>query len=240
MYECKNCGVELDEKMNFCPLCGEKANNMLTENNETYKNQPIKGNNRQAYNLMGLTYPQKQKLFWELSGIILLTGMTVTFIIDLLTTQAISWSKYTLSIGFYLFLNISFISFLKNKIAMMAILSFISTSLLLVMIDVFNNNMGWGLKLGFPLIFFIYLAILVFLWAVKKTRQKGINLIAFFLLLSGILSLAIETLITLHLGNFQLVWSPILLVSVFSIAIILLFIHYRLKKVTDLKRFFHI
>jgi hypothetical protein len=129
---------------------------------------------------------------------------------------------------------------MKNKAILMAFLSFVSTSLLLLAIDFFNSNIGWGLKLGVPLIFSIYIAIGFFIITVKRTKQKGINLIAFFLLLSGVLCIIIETIVSLHSGTFKLIWSPILLVSVFSVAVILLFIHYRLKKVTDLKRFFHI
>lgn len=240
MYKCKKCGVELDSKMNFCPLCGEKS-----EGEQTGTNLSVKANNHtnkksHTYDLTGLTEPQKEKLFWELSGIILLTGMIVTSIIDFLTSKTLTWSKYTLAIGLHLFINISLLSFIKNKTILLAFLSFVSTSLLLLSIDFFNNNIGWGLKLGVPLIFSIYIAIGFFIITVKQTKQKGINLIAFFLLLSGVLCIIMETIISLHLGTFKLVWSPILLVSVFSVAIILLFIHYRLKKVTDLKRFFHI
>ncbi|HOO82956.1 MAG TPA: DUF6320 domain-containing protein [Prolixibacteraceae bacterium] len=240
MYECKKCGVELDPKMNFCPLCGEKAEKEQTGSvNSVNANNQINKKNH-TYDLTGLTEPQREKLFWELSGIILLTGMIVTSIIDFLTTKTLTWSKYTLAIGLYLFINISLLSFMKNKAVFMAFLSFVSTALLLLTIDYINNNMGWGLKLGVPLILSTYFAIGVFITTVKKTKQKGINLIAFFLLLSGVLCIIIETIVSLHLGAFKLIWSPILLVSVFSVAVILLFIHYRLKKVTDLKRFFHI
>ena len=37
MSECKKCGVELDSKMNFCPLCGEKTDIEQTDTTSSVK-----------------------------------------------------------------------------------------------------------------------------------------------------------------------------------------------------------
>jgi len=146
-----------------------------------------------------------------------------------------------MSASLALFLIITMIVFLKRKIEVSLTGSFITTSILMVLFDMFNENIGWGTKLGTPLVFSFYLVVYILISLVRRSKQRGINLIAYFLIASGILSLCIEGIISLQINNmlsFQ--WSVIALVSVLPVSVILLFIHYRLRKGTDLKRFFHI
>ncbi|MBN1926481.1 MAG: zinc ribbon domain-containing protein [Prolixibacteraceae bacterium] len=241
MNLCKNCGVELDINMNYCPLCGQKS----TQSDSLFSDKKPEKKEFKAinepYNLNELSASQKRKVFWELSAIILASSVVVSFIIDLIISKEINWSKYPITIGIFLFINISLISFIPKKIFILLSGSFISTSLFLIILDLYIHNLGWGFKLGIPIIFFIYLIVFFLTVVVKKSRQKGINLIAYFLIAAGIMGLCIEGILSLHLLNrFELRWSIILLVSLLSASGILLFIHYRLKKATDLKRFFHI
>jgi len=241
MNTCKNCGVELDIEMNYCPLCGQKSSvSNSSGHKETIGNKPTKVEN-EPYNFNGLTQPQKRKVFWELSGIIIVSGILVSFIIDLIINKQISWSKYVITIGLFFLINISLINFLRKRVIALLFSSFISTSLLLLLLDWYNQNLHWGLKFGIPMIFFCYLTVFFLIVLVQKSRQKGINIIAYFLMAAGILGMCIEGILALHqYDQFKLQWSVILFVSLLSVSAILLFIHYRLKRATDLKSFFHI
>jgi hypothetical protein len=227
--------------MKFCPLCGKHISDVLPGKEEHFPYIETRQEERILSDFKELTPVQRRKLFWQLSGIILISGMMVTFIIDLIINQSITWSKYSMSACLALFINISMIVFFKKKIILSLIGCFISTSILLVLFDMFNKNIGWGTKLGTPLVFSFYLVIFVLISIVRRSKQRGINLIAYFLIAASILTLSVEGIISLQVDkqlNFQ--WSVITLVSVLSVAAILLFIHYRLRKGTDLKRFFHI
>jgi len=46
----------------------------------------------------------------------------------------------------------------------------------MVLFDVFNKNLGWGTKLGIPLVFSFYLVVFVLISLVKSSKQRGINL----------------------------------------------------------------
>jgi hypothetical protein len=241
MNYCNNCGVELEEQTISCPLCGKHTTDEIPEDKEYIQFQKTRQSERLLYDFKELTPIQRRRLFWQLSGMILISGMIVTFIIDLITNKGITWSKYSLSACLALFLIITMIVFLKRKIIVSLTGSFITTSILMVLFDMFNKNIGWGTKLGIPLVFSFYLVVFVLISLVSRSKQRGINLIAYFLIASGILSLCIEGIISLQINNrlnFQ--WSVIALVSVLPVSAILLFIHYRLRKGTDLKRFFHI
>jgi hypothetical protein len=235
MNYCKNCGVELEENMNFCPLCGKSIADETFQNKEDLHYQKTKQEERILSDFKELTQIQRRKLFWELSGIILISGMIVTFIIDLITNKGITWSKYSVSVCMVLFVNITLIVFLQKKILYLLIGSFLSTSILFILFDMYNKNKEWGIKFGIPLIFSFYLVAFVLISLVRRSRQRGINLIAYFLIAAGILSLCIEGIISFQIKNrLDLQWSVIILTSV------LFFIHYRLRKGTDLKRFFYI
>lgn len=227
--------------MFFCPLCGKHISDETTELKDYIQFQKTRQDERLLSDFKELTPIQRQRLFWQLSALILISGMIVTFIIDLIINKNISWSKYSMSTCLALFLIITFIVFLKRKLLVALIGSFITTSVLMVLFDTFNKNIGWGTKLGIPLVFSFYLVVFVLISLVRRSKQRGINLIAYFLIASGILSLCVEGIISLQIKNsldFQ--WSVIALVSVLSVSAILLFIHYRLRRGTDLKRFFHI
>ncbi|HZH72559.1 MAG TPA: zinc ribbon domain-containing protein, partial [Mariniphaga sp.] len=86
-----------------------------------------------------------------------------------------------------------------------------------------------------------YLSVLILIFFIRQARQKGLNVIAYSVIAAGILSICTEGMISIFIQNkIYLGWSLIVMVSVFFIAIPLFYIHYRLKKATDLKRFFHI
>jgi hypothetical protein len=241
MNYCNNCGVELEDSMNICPLCGNDLSGTLLRHKEDIPFQESKQQGRLPSDFIGLTKLQRIKVFWQLSGIILISGMIVTFIIDLIINQSITWSRFSMSACLALFVNITLIVFFKNKIAIALAGNFLFTSMLLVLFDVFNENIGWGTKLGVPLLFSFFLVVYLLIYLVRRSKQRGINLIAYFLIASGILSLSVEGIISIQIDNrlsFQ--WSVIVLASVLSISAILLFIHYRLRKGTDLERFFHI
>jgi hypothetical protein len=240
MNSCNYCGVELDVEMNYCPLCGHKSNTPAIPDRKTIRKESSETIN-EPYGFNELTQQQKRKLFWELSTLILVSIVVVTFILDLLINKQITWSKYTITVGLVLLINISMIVFMQKHVFLLLSGCFVSTSLLLIILDKFNQNLGWGLKVGIPIIFFIYLVVYFLIFAIRKSRQKGINIIAYFLIAIGILCLCIEGYISLHTLNYiRLQWSAIVLVSVIPVSAILFFIHYRLKKVTDLKKFFNI
>jgi len=241
MNTCKYCGVELDVEMNFCPLCGQKSNQTNHIRLEEFTPKVPVDAESGSYGFKKLTQNQKSKVVWELSTIILVSGIIVPFILNLILNKQVTWSKYTITIGLFLFVNLTLISFLQKRLFMLLLGSFIITSLLLLMLDLYSHNLGWGLKLGIPIIFFIYLIVFLLITVIRRSKQKGFNIIAYFLMAIGILGMSIESILDIHLsGILNLQWSVILLVSVLPVSTILLFIHYRLKRATDLKRFFHI
>ncbi len=241
MKKCTNCGVELEKNMNFCPLCGEPV---MRENEETPEYiQVRKRKQEEAFltDFQRLKPQEKRKLVWEIAGIILVSGIFITFIIDFAGNYNLSWSKFPMIICAILFVNISFILLWYHRLVLSLTGSFLSASALLVILDIMNGVTGWGINLGIPLLLVAYIIVFLFIVNIKAARKKGLNIIAFSLIAAGLLTICTEGIISLYtVDALQLEWSLITMASVLPIAVLLLFIHYRLKKGTDLKRFFHI
>ena len=188
-----------------------------------------------------LTKAEKMKLFWQISGIILISGILITLVIDLVVNNALSWSKYPVVVCSVIFINISLLRFLYNTIVFLLFGSFVSVSALLVLLDMFNGAIGWGVKLGVPLLFAAYIVFFVLILLIRLAKKHGLNIIAYCLLASGLLCICTEGIISLYrLNRFYIEWSLIVMASVLPVSVLLLYIHYRLKKGTNLKRFFHI
>ncbi|MFC2137639.1 DUF6320 domain-containing protein [Bacteroidota bacterium] len=240
MNYCKNCGVELDEKMNFCPLCGELVEDKIV-NKEYLKSAQPQPKEKLLSDYESLTQKQRRKLFWELSGIILISGIIVTLIINIIINKSITWSKYSVTISLVLLINTTIVTFWRNRIILMFVVSFISTSILLILLDIYYLNIGWGIRLGIPFLFSFYFITLLLAMLVRIFKQRGFNLLACFFIAIGLLTICIEGIISVYTKKiFYLHWSLIVIVCMIPISAILFFIHYRLKKGIDLKRVFHI
>ncbi|MCF8399322.1 MAG: zinc ribbon domain-containing protein [Bacteroidales bacterium] len=241
MKICPNCGVELEGNTNFCPLCGEAIIDENTENPEYLKLRKKEQQEKVLNAFQKLSGFQKRKLFWEISGILLFSGILITLIIDLLEDNNLSWSKYTVTICAIVFINISLFSFLYKRIYLLFLGSFLASSVLLILLDMFNNNIGWGKKFGIPLLFVAYLIILGLILMIRRSREKELNLITYSLIASGLLSICIEAMISLYNNKgLELSWSLIVIICVLPVSSLLLFIQHRLKRGFELKRFFHI
>ena len=242
MKYCANCGVELDQSMNECPLCHKAA----SENTEMEKApqdfSPSTAAEKTAVSPQNDgERKQNRKLFWELTVLIFFSVAIITLLIDLLTSRHMSWSKYTVGISMVLLVNSSLISFWRHKPLIVFAGSFASIAVLLLLFDYFGNSSGWGLKLGIPLLLLCYVFLSVILLLVRHLHEKGINFIALLLSAASIICVGIEILLDHFVHqHVSMGWSMYVLFSTLPLAGILLFVHYRMKKGRELKRLFHL
>lgn len=241
MIQCPNCGVEVEENANFCSLCGEPLPGNTTGNEAFIKSGKIRQEEKLVRDYQQLTGFQKRKIFWQISGLVFISGIIITLLIDYIGNQSITWSKYPATISLILFVNFTLNTFLRNRITLMLVLSFLSVTALFTLFDVYAGDTGWEIKLGIPIILIAYITVFILILLVRKAKQKGLNIIAYSMIAAGLLCIYTEGMISVYFrSSVYFGWSLIVMVSVALIALLLLFIHYRLKKATDLKRFFHI
>jgi hypothetical protein len=238
---CPNCGVELEAAMHACPLCNFTDFDNPSQQGEMISASASLPKSRTISEYEKLSPVQKRKLFWELSGIALISVIVVTLIINLVSSNGITWSRYPMTACLVLFVNITLFSFLRHRLLYLLGGSFLSTSALLVLFDLFNNAIGWGTHLGIPILFSVYLISFFITMMLNHSKHKGFNILAWFFLSTGLLSLCIDGILSDYLKdriNFH--WSLIVMVCIIPVSGILFYIHYRLKKGIELRQFFHI
>ena len=241
MVQCPNCRVELEENANFCSLCGEPLMDKSAENTTYIRSGKMRREEKLLTDYQQLTGFQKRKIFWQISGLILISGIIITLLIDFIGNRDITWSKYPATISLVLFINFTLNTFLRKKMTLMVALSFLSVTGLFMLFDVFAGDTGWEIKPGISILLVAYLAVFGLISMIRKAKQKGLNVIAYSLVAAGLFCIYTEGIISIYFrDSVYFGWSLVVMVSVALIALLLLYIHYRLKKATDLKRFFHI
>ncbi len=241
MIQCPNCGVESEENANFCSLCGELLLDGNSESQMFNKSGRIGREEKILTDYQRLSGLQKRKIFWKISGLVLFSSIILTLLIDYVGNSTISWSRYPATISLVLFINFTLNTFLHNKWLPLAGLSFLSLLSLFILFDIYAEETGWKTELGIIVLFAGYLTVFTLIYIIRNSKQKGLNVIAYSLFTAGILSVCTESLISIYRsGTIHPGWSLIVVVSAILISLLLLYIHYRLKKATDLRRFFHI
>ncbi|MCF8226577.1 MAG: DUF6320 domain-containing protein [Bacteroidales bacterium] len=240
MNYCNYCGVELDKTMTSCPLCGLTVGEKRVITHEWKSKQPI-FKDKISSEIKNMTAAQKRKLFWEISAIILISGILVTLVINWIESKNITWSKYTLVSSLSILATISFFTLLRNRPFMLVLGSFISNAALLLLLDLISSNIGWGTKLGIPILFSLYALILIVLWLIRISHRRGFNILALIFIAMGLFLICIEVFVSLYFNHkITLSWSIIAASSMIPISTLLFFVHYRLKSGIELRRFFNI
>ena len=232
MNICINCGVELEDGIFQCPLCGKNQDDPADIKAETM-NYPS--------DIINLHKKETRKHIWELTGIIAFSGIAVCTIVDLVIGKGIKWS---------LFADVSIISawvfltfiMLKIRNAWILITGLSATTLLmLLMFDLISAKDNWFLPVGLPITlsaaFFVCLAVILYRYA----KFKGFNILAIIFLSAAGFCILTEIILDKYMrGKVDVHWSLLAAVSILPIALVLFYVHYRMKKGNKLDSFFHI
>jgi hypothetical protein len=234
---CSKCGVEVDDIVEVCPLCGTPVQKFNTGNEiprTPYPPENPSPNKKPAseYNLT---------LVWIIITVIFFIPLFALLTINFEYKGSSAWTGYALSsiISAWLCVTIVF-TFRKNYIicsaGIMAVLS-----LLLFFFDFLYDNMTWFFPFGLPALFLLYILAIAVIILSSKVKEKGLNIIAFILIAAGLFCFGFDSLFTLMVIKIiKPSWSLIILSVLFPTALLFLFLHHKMKKRIKFKRFFHI
>ncbi len=233
MIICKNCGVELEEDMLNCPLCGEPVGSYNNEQRALLKPQPLL-----PYKKMSQS---QRKFTWEIVSLILFSSAIATFIVDFIINRHITWSELPVAISLTIFCYVSLFAFWHQRTIIQISGGFLLSSLCLVILDALTSGIQWSIKLGMPLLFTSNLVIIVLDVIIHKSKYKGINLIAYAFLGAVLLCICVEGALSFFkTESFHFEWSIIVAGCTIPVILVLLFVHFRLKKGRSLEKTFHI
>ena len=234
MRICENCGVELDDNMDVCPLC----NGVIQVNPPgrvtviAYKQKTKFGQRME---------PKKKKVIWEIISVILLSGSTSTIVIDFILNKSITWSDYPVAFSLSMFAYVSFFAFWPQRTFIRMIASFVLSSFFIILLDSVEDGINWSFGLGIPLLFAGNIVAVPLILLIKKAKNKGVNLIAYTFIAISLFCVFTEGIITnyrYHALDFS--WSIIVMGCTMPVILLLLFMHFRLKRGRSLEKIFHL
>lgn len=232
MPYCSNCGVEVDESLKICPLCKNEIN---------YKRDSMQ-DNTEFSDEDSTKYSRSRKMvFWELITFSLIVPIIIVILINLFQSSKLSWSLFVVLslVASWIFITIPF--FLMTQPVLFLIGYFINTYLFLLGIDAVNGNFEWFFSLAMPIIFIFYFLMAVTVAVSIRIKRKGVNIVAFILVVLSLFCVGIDFSILSYLSKpIKLGWSLIILIVVLPIALFLFYFDYRLSKYINLKKYFSV
>ncbi len=232
MTICINCGVELDDGLKVCPLCGNDPATKV-DKDDISNNYPS--------GIIQIQRKENKRYLWELSGIIAFSGIAVCTIVDLLISKNLKWSLFTdISIS-AAWIILTLFMFTKRKPFILVSLMMLTIMATLFLIDLVAGGKQWFFPVGFPMVIagFITAGIIIILY--RAAHFKGLNIIAASLVILSGFCIITEMVLDKYLdGSVDLRWSLIAAISILPVALIFFFYHYRLKKGNRLDSLFHI
>ncbi len=227
MAICKNCGVDLGEGNDKCPLCEPEESRH--------------GRVASAADLFRLSRIENTRHLYEITMLLLVSGVIITLAIDMVFGKGMSWSLVTTTSLGYLIVFISAIYLLRKRPFIVITAATAATLVFLWLVDLFTGNNGWSRTLACPLALSAGVLTAGVLFLNSLSRYRGLNLLATILI-----ALAIFTFITEYLtdrlisDSYNPQWSVVTAASLTIIAMFFIFIHYRMKRGRSLGRLFHI
>jgi len=232
MAICVNCGVELDNGLRVCPLCG-KDPLIKSEQADISDNYPS--------GIIQIQRKENRRYLWELSGIIAFSGIAVCTIVELLISKNLRWSLFSdVSIA-AAWIIITLFLFVYRKPFILVSLLMLTIMAALFLIDVIAAGQNWFFPVGLPMIIaaFITTGIIIILY--RTAHFKGLNIIAAALIILSGFCIITEMILDKYLnGSVDLRWSLIAAISILPVSLVFFFYHYRLKKGNRLDSFFHV
>jgi hypothetical protein len=232
MTLCVNCGVELDDGLKICPLCGKDPENKI-ELEQPSDNYPS--------GIIRVQKKENRRYLWELSGIIAFCGIAVCTLLDLLTGKGLNWSLFSDVSMSAAWVIMTLYLFAYKRILTIVILQMLTILAALFFIDLIATGGAWFFPVGLPVTVAAFIGAGTLIVLYRSARLKGLNIVASaFVVLSGF-SIITEIIFDKYRnGVLNLQWSLIIAVSVLPVALLLFFFHYRLKKGNRLDSLFHI
>jgi len=225
MAICKNCGVDLGEGNDKCPLCD-------------IKEEP--GKIGSPADLLNFSKKENRKQLYELAMVLFASAIVITIAINAVFGRG-NWSMLTTTCIGYVMAIITILNFAKRHPYWLIGGSMTATLLLLFLLDMLTGNKGWFASVAGPVTasFAILSGAVIFFNSLSK--YKGLNLIASILIAFAIFVLVIEYFTDRFISDiFNPQWSIVAAASLIILASILIFVHYRLKRGRSLGRLFHI
>jgi len=232
MALCPKCGVELDEGLTSCPLCGTP----LTSDEGRPRESIFDPEDREKF-----TEDERRTIAWEVVSVSAGIAAAVVCLVDLLLERTLSWSLYPISSLIFLWILFTAVLRLGKRPLSATIVAAVALPLYLLVLNLIEGSLTWGPTLAVPIAIIAELAAGLVVFAMSKVRRKGANVIAFCLLGVSLLCIGIDASLNLYFeAHLGLRWSTIVATALVPVAGFLFYLHHRVTKKSNLRKLFRL
>lgn len=235
MPYCVNCGVELNQEAEACPLC---ATVVVSPSRQT-QGKPERAKSAIPADDIG-TFDKG--LWIKLVSIILAVPVLLSLVIDGVLMGGISWSLYVaaslllvwvwMTSPFYCKSNCYGIWITVDALVLLAYL---------FAIERISHTVGWFLPLAVPVTISLYISVLLSTWLTRKNLIRELQIPSLAIFLLGILSVIINGSISLYnFGKIKIGWSLLVFIPALAIGAIGVMLQRRRWIVEELKHWFRV
>jgi len=228
---CPNCGVILDDGLKECPLCNKPAQTKHER----------RGDELYPSDILNLTSKRNRIYAWELSAIIAFSASLICIIVDLVIVKGINWSLFAVTGICGVWSIITAFTYFHKRPVILGFTLALSTLAMLAVFDILDPPLNWFVGLGLPISVAFWILFASFLLILRKLKWKGFNMLAYVFFEISALCIVIDIFTDKYFkDNVFIDWSAITSATLVPIAGVLFFIHYRMKRGSDLRSFFHV
>ncbi|MBN1799060.1 MAG: hypothetical protein JW822_10805 [Spirochaetales bacterium] len=235
MPYCSQCGVEVEEYIDVCPLCStpiHKSKVIIDKKNLKFPDKPVIDKKTGILRFLA----------WEIIGVALLTAFLIILLTNLITDLNITWARYPLASIFTVWLLATFPLLLTKNPLLIALFSVTTIMIFIAFIDIIDNwTVDWYYYIALPIALLLIIVTGLVIMLSIKVKKKGVNIAAFILFGTGTIAVGLDVIINYALSNFIILsWSLFVIIPILLTGIFLLYIHYRLMRIRDVKKWFQL
>jgi hypothetical protein len=230
---CKECGVELDEDMSTCPLCGtsvRSGNSRERRHRQTVAERQPEIHKKQLL----------QRVLWQVTSILLLSGVVATLVIDLSIHRSVTWSVYPVCLCLMIFSYAALMALWHSKIIFQILGGWLISTLVLIALNFLMNGIHWPLQLAFPILCVVNIMGILLVIIIERIKTKSLNILSMIFVAVAIACLVIDGIISFYFNKrISLQWSVIVAACLLPVTAALLFMYFKTRNNTDLQKIFH-
>ncbi len=229
MAYCSRCGVEVESRVEACPLCGAPIQRFEPEPTEPARfPDPVPMPNRHVRHLV-----------WSVSTAVLLSAGLTFLTLDLILSSAVTWSRYPLTGVGVLWVFITLVVLVARRPIFVIAGQAVATAGFLLAIDFFDGKLSWFMPLALPIVATATTGSVLVWFVTRLSRRAPAMIAASVLLACAISAVGMDLIVSAYRGEPGVSWSIIVLGAVVPPMLFLLYFHYRLRKKIDLRRILH-
>lgn len=242
MKTCSNCGVQVEDELDECPLCGEP----ITEEKRRERERREERENllRPGVEAEPSEQTVRSAKIWlfEMVTLVAFTAAIIVFATDFAYEFTLSWSPIPLlAIGFLYLFVASIIGLARHAVALLAVETLLVAGFLLAL-DLLLGSERWFLTMALPITLLIALITGVTATVAVKLRLNTLQTVAVVFLATGLFVMGLELVISWSTTGSSIVsWSIIAFACALSLFFLILFINKRLReRHAEYRKIFHV